>query len=196
MILVFGVWMTMAALQQPDLARLPPGCTLKTFGVTIPDGWFVTNLQDTPAGREGCLYILFRADKTPAATIQVESASATLPLYREKDPFQSAYEQVAAGLANNMNVVLKRENYRNDEVKRAPGSAMGKATMRAFDAEVPGDKRPYEVVISVMRTPQHFFTVFVVTPAETADPKAAEASREAFRKILNSLTPAEQKKRH
>ncbi len=194
MILAFGVWMTMAALQQPDLAKLPPGCTLKTFGVTIPDGWFVTNLQDTPDGREGCLYILFRADKSPAATIQVESASATLPPFREKDPFENAYEQIAAGLANNMNVVLKRETYRNDQMTRAPGAGIDKATMRAFDAEVPGDKRPYEVVISVMRSPRRYFTVFVVTLAETADRKVAEASRDAFRKIMNSLTPAEQKK--
>ena len=39
----------------------------------------------------------------------------------------------------------------------------------AFDAEVPGDRRPYEVVISVMRAPRQFFTVTVVTPAENAD---------------------------
>ena len=194
MILALGVWMTMAALQQPDLAKLPPGCTLTTFGVTIPDGWFVTNVQDPPEGREGCLYILFRADKSPAATIFVESAAATLPLFREKDPFQSAYENIAAGLANNMNVVLKRESYRNDDVKRTPGSAIEKATMRSFAAEVPGDKRPHEVVISVMRASRHFFTVIVVTPAETADRTVAEASREAFRKIMNSLSPAAQKK--
>jgi hypothetical protein len=186
--------MTMAALQQPDLATLPPGCRLKTFGVTIPDGWFVTNVQDMPEGREGCLFIRFREDKSPAATIHVESASATLPLFRQKDPFQRAYEQIAAGLAKNMNVVLKRESYRNDEVKRAPGAVIDKATLRVFDAEVPGDGRPYEVVISVMRAPRHFFTVVVVTLAEKADREVAEASHDAFREILNSLTPAEQEK--
>lgn len=194
MILAFVVWMTMAAVQQPDLATLPPGCSVKTFGVIIPDGWFVTNVQDMPEGREGCLYIRFRADKSAAATIHVESASAALALFRQKDPFQATYEQIAEGLAKNMNVVLKRESYRNDDVKRAPGAAIDQATLRVFDAEVPGDGRPYEVVISVSRAPRHFFTVVVVTPAEKADREVAEASRDAFRKILNSLTPAEQKK--
>ncbi len=80
------------------------------------------------------------------------------------------------------------------DVKRAPGAAINKATLRVFDAEVPGDGRPYEVVISVMRAPRHFFTVIVVTVAEKADPEAAEASHDAFRKIVNSLTPAGQKK--
>jgi hypothetical protein len=190
--LAIAVWVTMAALQQPDPATLPPGCTLKTFGVIIPDGWFVTNVQDMPEGREGCLYILFREDKSPAATIHVESISAAL--VKQEDPFETTYEQIAAGLAKNMNVVLTRQSYRNDEVKRAPGAAIDRATMRAFDAEVPGDQRPYEVVISVMRTPRHFFTVIVVTLAEKADREVAEASRDAFRKILNSLTPAALKK--
>lgn len=194
MILTFAVWMTIAALPQSPPQALPPGCTLKTFGVIIPDGWFVTNVQDMPEGREGCLYIRYREDKSAAATIHVESGIATLPLFREKDPFQATYEQIAAGLAKNMDVVLKRESYRNDDVKRAPGSVIDKATMRVFDAEVPGERHPYEVVISVMRAPRHFFTVIVVTPAENADREVAEASHEAFRKILNSLTPAGQKK--
>jgi hypothetical protein len=192
-ILAFAFWVTMAHLQQQPLHTLPPGCTLKTFGVIIPDGWFVTKVQDMPEGREGCLYLRFREDKSAAATIHVESGSATLPLFREKDPFQATYEQIAAGLAKNMNVVLTRESYRNDEVKRAQGSAIDKATMRVFDAEVPGDARPYEVVIAVLRAPRLFFTVIVVTPAEKADREVSEATHEAFRKIMNSITPAGQK---
>jgi len=191
--LAIGVWVMIAALQQPVPAT-PPGCTLKTFGVTIPDGWFVTNIQDMPEGREGCLYILFGQDKSPAATIHVESASAALGLFEQEEPFEKAYEHIAAGLAKNMNVVLERQSYRNDEVKRAPGTVFDKATLRVFDAAVTGDGRPYEVVISVMRTPRHFFTVVAVTLAAKADREVAEASRDAFRKILNSLSPAEQKK--
>lgn len=190
MILAIVLGAALAVAQQPDLAKLPPGCTLKTFGVVIPDGWFVTNVQDMPEGREGCLYILFRQDKSAAATIHVESASAALPLFKQKDPFQSAYEKIAEGLTKNMNVVLRRQTYRNDDVKRAPGAVIDKATMRVFDAEVPGDGRPYEVVISVMRAPERFFTVIVVTLSDKADREVADASREALRKILNSLSPA------
>ncbi len=194
MILAMAVSLALAGPQQPDLAKLPSGCTLKTFGVIIPTGWFVTNVQDMPEGREGCLYILFRDDKSAAATIHVESAAATLPIFQQKDPFQGAYEKIAEGLAKNMNVVLERQTFRNDDVKRAPGAAIDKATLRVFDAEVPGDKRPYEVVISVMRAPSHFFTVIVVTLAEKADREVADASRDAFREIVNSLTPAAAKK--
>ena len=183
-----------ATAQQPGLAGLPEGCPVKTFGVVIPAGWFATQIQDPPEGREGCLFILFREDKSPAATIHVESGSATLPLFSQPDPFQGTYEKIAEGLTKNMNVVLKRETYRNDAVKTAPNSPINKATMRVFAAEVPGNANAYEVVIAVMRAPERFFTVIVVTLAKEADEKVAEASHEAFRKVMNSLNPAPAKK--
>ena len=194
MILAMLVWLATAPAQQVDLTKLPPGCTLKTFGVIIPTGWFVTNIQDPPEGREGCLYILFREDKSTAATIHVESNSASMPLFQQGDPFEATYTTILDGLSKNMNVVAKRETFRNDDLKRAPKSPIERATMRAYDAEVPGSPHAHTVVIAVMRMPERFFTVIVVTLSSKVDRELFDATQEAYRKILNSISPAVEKK--
>ncbi len=182
------VWLAVAAPQvDQDLTKLPAGCTLKTFSTVIPAGWFATTLQDSPEGREGCMFILFAKDKSPAAVMHVESISAKLPLFKEGDPFKTLVNKIAEGLGKNMNVNVKDVTYRNDDLKRSPQSPFDRAWMAVFAAEVPGDPRPHEVVIAAVRGTEYFVTVFVVTPSSKAEPGIFEASTGAFREIMNSL---------
>jgi hypothetical protein len=183
------VWVTVAvASQAQDVSKLPAGCTVKTFTTVSPAGWFATNIQDSPEGREGCYFIRLREDKSAAAVIQVESLRATLTLFEKgDDPFETLVNKIAEGLEKNMNVVVKGLTYKNDDLKRSPQSPFERASMAVFDADVPGDARAHEVVIAVARGKEYFVTVFVVTLSSKADPSVHAASTDAFRAILNSL---------
>lgn len=189
MALSLVVWLTLAAAAQAqDVAKLPPGCTVKTFTTVSPAGWFATNVQDAPEGREGCYFIRFREDKSAAAVIQVESLLAKHMLFEKgDDPFETLVNKIAEGLEKHMNVGIKGLSYRNDDLKRSPRSPFERASMVVFDAVVHGDARPHEVVIAVARGKEYFVTVFVVTPSATADPTVHQTSTDAFREILNSL---------
>jgi hypothetical protein len=169
--------------------RLPPGCTLKTFSIASLEGWSSTNLQDTPEGREGCMFLRLRPDKTPAAVIEVESVDARLPVVRTADPFATLVGKITEGLKTHMNVAVGDLTFRNDDLKRAPRSPIDRAAMYAFDATVTGSKQPHEVVIVLARSPGLFFTVFAVTPSEKADAQVRAATQDAIRTLLNSLSP-------
>jgi hypothetical protein len=171
-----------------DLATLPPGCTVKTFHVATPAGWFATNLQDPPEGREGCLYIRYDEKKSPTAVMEIESISEALPLLQAGDAFETLAGKIAGGLEANMNVVLERETFRNDNLARAASSSVDRAAMRVYDAKVPGDPRPHTVALALLHVPGRYVTLFSVTPAGDGDRKTVEASKSAFRDVLNGLS--------
>lgn len=189
--LIFVFVSAAARAQQNGIVQVPGGCRLETFSISLPAEWNAANIQNPPEGREGCIFMRLRDDKSPAAIIEVESLAATLPLVQTADPFATLVEKITGGMKSNMNVVVGQVTFRNDDLKRAPGTSIDKAMMVVFDATVIGDSRRHEVAIAVARSPRFFFTVFAVTPAARADAALQQATRAAFRQLLNSLRPIE-----
>jgi hypothetical protein len=181
-------WAVPVLAQSPSQAR-SEGCAPKTFHTASPEGWFVTAVQDAPDDKEGCIFILYGSNKRPAAVIQIESAPASLAIFREGDPFEILPPRIAAGLEANMNVVVKTLTAKNDDVKRAPQSPIERASMLVYDAELIGNSSPHEAVIVVARSPGVIFTVVVIAPSAKADATTSTAARRAFQTILNSLAP-------
>jgi hypothetical protein len=87
-----------------------------------------------------------------------------------------------------MNVVLERETFRNDHLARAANSTVDRAAMRVYDARVPGDARPHTVAVALLHHPGRYVTLFSVTPAGDDDKETLEASKSAFRDVLNGLS--------
>ena len=173
---------------QPN-QTLREGCAPNTFQNAAPAGWFAATMPDPPDRKEGCVYILYAENKSPAAVVQIESAPADLALFRDADPFEILPDRIAAGLRENMNVAITRETYRNEDVKRAPQSAITRASMHVFDAQIVGNSMPQEAVIVLARSAGHIFTIVVVAPHATADAKRSAAARQALQTVLNSLAP-------
>jgi hypothetical protein len=173
----------------PDPASPPPGCRTKTFTVQHPAGWQVEQVEDSGDGREGCQYVQLRAEARLAGVVRVESAPESLPLFQQGDPVDTLIARISEGMGREMNVRVGKPIYANEDLKRAPGSSVDRAVLVVFEATVPGDARAHEVVITVLHAPGHYFTVWVVSPAESAEASLHEASRQAMREVLNSLSP-------
>ena len=188
MVVVVLGW-ALPALAQSSTPALPEGCAPKTFHIQNPEGWFITAVQDPPDGKEGCIFVLFGANKSPAAVIQIESAPDTLAIFRNVDPFEVLPPRIAAGLEENMNIVVKQLTSKNDDMKRAPQSPIERAAMFVYDAELIGNSSPHEAVITIAKSPGHVITVVAVAPSAKADNKTAMAARQAFQTIMNSLSP-------
>jgi hypothetical protein len=170
-----------------------PGCRPNTFTVLHPAGWQVEQVEDSGDGREGCQYVQLRPDSKLAGVVRVESAPEGLPLFRQGDPVATLIGVISEGMAREMNVLVGEPVYANQDLKRAPGSSVDRAVLVVFAATVKGDPRAHEVTITVMHAPGRYFTVWVVSPAESADGPLYEACRQALREVLNSLSPVRAK---
>lgn len=172
---------------EPEAA---PPCAPKTFGFDAPEGWETAGVEGLPAGREACSLVLMLDQENVAGLMQVDAHAEPLAYPAGDDPARTIFERYRAALVAEGALEVDLEpSWRNDNLKVAAGSPIDRASMRAYPARRLEPAIPLELAFVTLHTTGSYYTLALITPAQSDQPEVWDVNQAAMRTVLNSFVP-------
>ncbi|KAB2966278.1 MAG: hypothetical protein F9K18_05820 [Thermoanaerobaculia bacterium] len=178
-----------AASDAPAAGPEPPApCPAKTFRFEAPAGWQVEAVPGLPAGREACSLVLMLDEENVAGLMRIDAHAEPLAYAAGDDPARTIFERYRAALVAEGALEVDLEpSWRNDTLKVAAGSPFDRASMRAYPARRREPAIPLELAFVTLHTPGSYYTVALITPAQSDQPEVWDVNQAALRQVLNSF---------